>query len=171
MTSPNGNFSTLLVLCKGNPPVTGGFPSQRPVRRNFDVFFHLRLNKCRANNRDAGDLRCHRVHFDVTVLGSAHGFVAIYLVLYSTIFLKPSQTSVINFEKGIKVLRIGRKSSIYIKLLHKDKKYIAVTSHKLQGVSDRRNVDCLFDNCFMLTTKKIPEPCITGKWSHLTMGH
>ena len=24
-------FSALLALCEGNPPVTGGFPSQRPV--------------------------------------------------------------------------------------------------------------------------------------------
>ena len=31
-------FSVLLVLGKGNPPVTGGFPSQRPVTRGFDVF-------------------------------------------------------------------------------------------------------------------------------------
>ena len=27
------------------PPVTDGFPSQRPVTRSFDVFFNLRLNK------------------------------------------------------------------------------------------------------------------------------
>ena len=47
MTSSNcpETFSTLLVLCEGNPPVTGGFPSQRPVTRSFDVFFDLRLNK------------------------------------------------------------------------------------------------------------------------------
>ena len=32
-------FSALLALCEGNPPVTGGFPSQRSVARNFDVFF------------------------------------------------------------------------------------------------------------------------------------
>ena len=38
-------FSALLALCEGNPPVTGGFPSQRPVTRSFDVFFDLRLNK------------------------------------------------------------------------------------------------------------------------------
>ena len=38
-------FSTSLALCEGNPPVTGGFPSQRPVTRSFDVFFDLRLNK------------------------------------------------------------------------------------------------------------------------------
>ena len=34
-----------MALCEGNPPVTGGFPSQRPVVRSFDVFFDLRLNK------------------------------------------------------------------------------------------------------------------------------
>ena len=38
-------FSALLALCEGNPPVTGGFPSQRPVTRNFDAFFDLRPNK------------------------------------------------------------------------------------------------------------------------------
>ena len=38
-------FSALLALCEGKPPVTGGFPSQRPVTRRFDVFFDLRLNK------------------------------------------------------------------------------------------------------------------------------
>ena len=38
-------FSALLALCAGNSPVTGEFPSQRPVTRSFDVFFGLRLNK------------------------------------------------------------------------------------------------------------------------------
>ena len=38
-------FSSLLPLCEGNPPVTGGFPSQRPVARSFDVYFDLSLNK------------------------------------------------------------------------------------------------------------------------------
>ena len=38
-------FSALLVICAGNSPVTGEFPAQRPVARNFDVFFDLRLNK------------------------------------------------------------------------------------------------------------------------------
>ena len=31
-------FSALLTLCTGNSPVTGEFPSQRPVTRSFDVF-------------------------------------------------------------------------------------------------------------------------------------
>ena len=38
-------FSVLLALCVGNSPVTGEFPSQRPVTQSFDVFFDLRLNK------------------------------------------------------------------------------------------------------------------------------
>ena len=38
-------FSASLALCEGNPPVTGGFPAQRTVTRNFDVFFDLRLDK------------------------------------------------------------------------------------------------------------------------------
>ena len=38
-------FSALLALCAGKSPVTGEFPSQRPVTRSFDVFFDFRLNK------------------------------------------------------------------------------------------------------------------------------
>ena len=38
-------LSALLVLCVGNSPVTGEFPSQSPVTRNCDVFFDLRPNK------------------------------------------------------------------------------------------------------------------------------
>ena len=45
MTSSNETFSTLLALCERNSPVTGEFPSQRPVIRNFDIFFDLLLNK------------------------------------------------------------------------------------------------------------------------------
>ena len=46
-------FSALLALCAGNSPVTGEFPSQRPVMRSFDVFFDLRLNK-RLNKHSWG---------------------------------------------------------------------------------------------------------------------
>ena len=38
-------FSALLAICVGNSPVTGEFPTQRPVTRSFDVFFDLHLNK------------------------------------------------------------------------------------------------------------------------------
>ena len=35
----------LLALCEGNPPVTGGFPSQRDSNTGFDAFFDVSLNK------------------------------------------------------------------------------------------------------------------------------
>ena len=46
-------FSTLLVICMGNSPVTSEFSSQRPVTRKFDVFFDLRLRKrlCKLSRR------------------------------------------------------------------------------------------------------------------------
>ena len=45
ITSSDGNISASLALCAGNSPVTGEFPSQRPVTRSFDVFFDLHLSK------------------------------------------------------------------------------------------------------------------------------
>ena len=33
------SISGLLALCEGNPPVTDGFPSQRPLTPSFDIFF------------------------------------------------------------------------------------------------------------------------------------
>ena len=61
-------FSALLVICAGNSPVTGEFPAQMPVTRIFDVFFDLRLNEGWVNNREAGDLRRRRAHYDVTLM-------------------------------------------------------------------------------------------------------
>ena len=62
-------FSALLALCAGNSPVTGEFPTQRPVTRSFDVFFDLYLNKLLSKQSWAGDLRRHRTHYDVIVMG------------------------------------------------------------------------------------------------------
>ena len=44
-------FSVLLALCAGNSPVTGEFPSQRPVTRSIDILFDLRLNKRLSKQR------------------------------------------------------------------------------------------------------------------------
>ena len=52
MTSSNGNMFRVTGFCvenspvtAGKSPVTGEFPSHRPVTRSFHVFFDLRLNK------------------------------------------------------------------------------------------------------------------------------
>ena len=39
------HFPNYWPFVREKPPVTGGFPSQRPVMWNFDVFFDLCLNK------------------------------------------------------------------------------------------------------------------------------
>ena len=68
LTSSNGTFSMLLAICVGNAPVTGEFPTQRPVTRSFDISLISAWTNGWANNRDAGDLRRHRPHYDVTVI-------------------------------------------------------------------------------------------------------
>ena len=73
-------FSTLLALFfwGGNPPVTVGFPSLRPVTRSFDIFFICAWTNGWRNTRDTSDLKRHRTHYDVTsmmaylLLGSNH---------------------------------------------------------------------------------------------------
>ena len=62
-------FSALLAICAGNSPVTVELPSQKPVTRSFDVLFDL------VNNREAGDLRRHRAHYDVKISQYRAGFV------------------------------------------------------------------------------------------------
>ena len=61
-------ISALLALCAGNSPVTDEFPSQSPVTRSLDIFFICAWINGWVNNREAGDLRRHHAHYDVTVL-------------------------------------------------------------------------------------------------------
>ena len=61
-------FSALLAICTGNSPIPDEFPTQRRVTRSFDVYFDLRLNKRLSKNREAGDLRRYRAHYDVIVM-------------------------------------------------------------------------------------------------------
>ena len=58
-------ISALLAICAENSPASGEFPAQMPVTWSFDFFFDLCLNKGWENNRDAGDLRRYRAHYDV----------------------------------------------------------------------------------------------------------
>ena len=70
MTSSNGNFFALLALCAGKSPVTGALTFSLICAWTNDW----------VNNRDASDLRCHRAHYDVTLMKQRHtltiGFLA-----------------------------------------------------------------------------------------------
>ena len=56
-------FSALLATCARNSPVPGEFPAQRPVTLMFSLICD-QIN-CWVNNCEAGNLRRHRVHYDV----------------------------------------------------------------------------------------------------------
>ena len=71
-------FSALLAICVGNSPVAGEFPAQRPVTWSFDIFSDL-INDW-VNNREAGDLRRHRGHYDVNVM--SHHFGVRYMLIH-----------------------------------------------------------------------------------------
>ena len=68
MTLSNGNISSVLALCAGNSPVTVEFPSKGQWRRGLMFSLICAWTNGWANNRDAGDLRRHRAHYDVTVM-------------------------------------------------------------------------------------------------------
>ena len=62
VTSSTGNILRVTGhLC-------GEFLAQRPVTRNFDVFFDLCLNKQLSKQCGAGDLRRHCAHYDVIAM-------------------------------------------------------------------------------------------------------
>ena len=61
-------FSVLLALCAGNSPVAGELPSQRPVSGTLMFSLICAWITGWVNKREAGDLRRHRVHYDVTVM-------------------------------------------------------------------------------------------------------
>ena len=62
-------FSALLALCAGNSPVTGEFPQQKPVTRNFDIFVDLRKKKrLSKQSRRRWFEMPHRAHYDVIVM-------------------------------------------------------------------------------------------------------
>ena len=69
-------FSTLLALCEGNLPVTSEFLSQRPVMWSYEVFLICAWTNGWANHWDAGDLRCHQAHYDITVM-SYHSIICL----------------------------------------------------------------------------------------------
>ena len=67
MTLSNGNIFRVLAFCAGNSPATGEFPAQRPVTPMMFSLICAWINGW-VNTREAGDLRRHRVHYDVTVI-------------------------------------------------------------------------------------------------------
>ena len=71
MTSSIGNISALLVLCAGNSIHRSAVNSPHKGQWRGALMFLLICARTNGwvNNRDAGDLRRYRAHYDVTVMG------------------------------------------------------------------------------------------------------
>ena len=65
MTSSMKTFSAFLAICAGYSPVTGEFPAQMPVTRSLIFSLICDWINGWVNNREAGDWRRHRAHYDV----------------------------------------------------------------------------------------------------------
>ena len=61
-------FSALLALCAGNSPVPVNSPHKGQWRGALMLSFICVWINDWVNNREAGDLRCHRGHYDVNVM-------------------------------------------------------------------------------------------------------
>ena len=61
-------FSALLALCEGKPHVTGEFSRKGQWRGALIFSLIFAWTNGWVNNRDAGDLRRHRAHYDTPVI-------------------------------------------------------------------------------------------------------
>ena len=104
-------FSALLALCAGNSPVTGEFPSQRPVTRSFYVFFDLHPNK-RLSKQSWGwwfDTPSHPLwrHRNGYLLPGPQFIIK--MISYQYMILRPSY-----LHNGISYIDIHTGKTIYI---------------------------------------------------------
>ena len=65
-------FSALLAICTGNSPVTGEFLEQSKWRGALMFSLICAWIIGWLNNGEAGDLRRHGAHYDVTVMSQSH---------------------------------------------------------------------------------------------------
>ena len=70
MTSSNENISRVTGHLCGEFTGPGEFPTQRPVTRSFHVFFDRVWLNGWVTNREAGDLRRYRGHYDTNVMNN-----------------------------------------------------------------------------------------------------
>ena len=98
-------FSALLAICAGNSPVTvnSSHKGQRHGALKFSLIWAW-INGS-VNNREAGDWRRHRAHYDVTVmLESGHGVV--WYTLFWWLLMEPT------FLSRANVITIGVSSPV-----------------------------------------------------------
>ena len=143
-------FSALLVFCAGNSPVTGEFPSQRPMTQSFGVFFDLCVNK-RLRKQLWG------WWFETPSLWSYSNVVSgTTLDRDMFIYIYKSNLSALQW-------RHPQKNSAYLEITN-----TALYSHLKwrhiggDGVPNHQSHDCLLNRIFRRISKKTSKLRVTG---------
>ena len=76
-------YSALLALCAGNSSVTGDSPHKGQWRRALMFSLICGWKNGWVNNRNAGNLRRHRDHCDVIVMGKTVHYHKLYVFAFS----------------------------------------------------------------------------------------
>ena len=74
--SSHGDISALLVFCAEHQRSPVWIPLTKVSNAELGCLFDVRLENVWANNRDAGDLRRHDAHYDVTVMSKSYEIYA-----------------------------------------------------------------------------------------------
>ena len=101
-------FSALLAICAGNSPVTGEFPHKGQWRGVLMFSLVGAWIDGWVNNGEAGDLRRHRAHYDVTVMNLSpithlsEIWIEMQDISISNVVIKMSSAKYRPFEQALK---------------------------------------------------------------------
>ena len=106
-------FSAWLALCAENSPVTGELPPQSQWRGALIFSLICAWINVWVNNREAGDLRCHRSHYDIIVMSFQNRSWRISNVIYvHSVPSTPNVVQLYNAEHFKIYIKLGHKMSI-----------------------------------------------------------
>ena len=146
-------ISAPLALCEGNPPVTGGVPSQRARNAGFEVFFDVRLKK-RLNKQSSRRwfqmTRCSLWrHCSLYFIGA----VAIMQLLQSY-WINPEKYGATNYTIQLKSFIMNK---------NKQASTLQWRHNEHDGVSNHQLPDCLLNSLCRRKSKKTTELPVTGR--------
>ena len=96
-------FSTSLAFCAGNSPVTGEFPTQRPVTQIFDVFFDLHLNKQWSKQWRHRWFATPCAHYGVIVMNKMLDTASYHMSPFKTNLIRITKSLCITYDAEIPV--------------------------------------------------------------------
>ena len=163
--------SALLVICAGSSPVPVNSPHKGQWRWALMFFFISAWINGWANNREAGDLRRNRAHYDVIVMKTDvnHRMSSIH-ILYQTVAQAFNAYSIVNSSLPG---QNGRHfTDVILKCIFMNEEFCVLIriSFKFVPKGSIENKSALVQvmACHVFSTKPLPEPMhmkiVSAKW-------